>query len=58
MQVENYHIHAALTGRHVRIATKVILPEGQLYRGEREIRFMDRLSKRKAIRQAQLELGR
>jgi hypothetical protein len=34
-------------GRHIRIATKVILPDG------REIRFMDKLSKKEAIRQAE-----
>jgi hypothetical protein len=51
MKVENYHLHAS-NGKHIRIATKVILEDG------REIRFLERLSKKQAIRSAQFEISR
>jgi hypothetical protein len=50
--VETYTIYAALTGRRVRYATKVTLANGE------EIRFMERMGKREAIRQAEFELAR
>lgn len=44
-RVELYTLRTG-TGGHIRKATKVIFPDG------REVKFMDRLSKREAIRQA------
>lgn len=48
--VENYSLYAA-NGRRIRTATKVTI-NGQ------EVRFMERMSKREAIRQAERELAR
>lgn len=44
--VSNYRLTAALTGRHIRIATMVTFPDGHV------VRFMERMSERDAIRQA------
>lgn len=48
MKVENYKLTAS-NGKHIRIATKVILDNGE------EIRFIERLSKKEAIRQVILK---
>ena len=50
--VETYEMFSATTGRKIRTATKVVLANGE------EIRFMERMSKREAIRNAELELTR
>jgi hypothetical protein len=48
-RIETYRL-AAANGRHIRIATRVILENGEV------ISFMDRLTKRQAIAQAAIEL--
>lgn len=45
MKVAEYEMRAS-NGKHIRIATKVILEDGS------EMRFIDRLSKREALKQA------
>ena len=49
--VKTYRLVAS-NGRHIRMATKVILPDGS------EIKFLDKLSHREAIEQAKLEMDR
>lgn len=51
MQVKNYTLTTS-TGRKVRTATKVILDDGTV------ISFMEKMSRRKAIRSAFTEVGR
>jgi hypothetical protein len=46
MKVELYQ-QVTKAGRHIRMATEVTFPDGMV------VRFMDRLSKREAVRQAQ-----
>ncbi len=48
--VETYALR--LNGRHIRMATRVMFPDG------RKVEFMERTSKRDAIRQALRELSR
>lgn len=48
MKVENYNLR--FNGHHVRVATKVILDDGT------EIKFIDQLSKKKAIENAEYQL--
>lgn len=48
MQVTSYRLTAA-NGRHIRMATKIILNDGK------EVRFLEKLSRREAIRQLQLD---
>jgi hypothetical protein len=50
-KVETYHLHAA-NGRHIRMATRVILENGEV------INFIERTSKRNALRNAEFELAR
>lgn len=45
MTVETYTLTAS-NGRHIRKATKVVFPSGY------EIKFMERMGKREALRQA------
>lgn len=45
MRVENYNL-VATNGRHIRKATKVIYDDGK------EIRFVEKVSKKEAIRNA------
>lgn len=51
-RVETYQMYAAVTGRPIRKATKVIFEDG------REVKFIDRIPKKKAIREALEYLGR
>lgn len=46
MQVETYALKAK-NGRHIRMATKVVFPDGF------EVKFMDKMPKAEAIRQAE-----
>lgn len=47
-EVRNYEL-LARNGRKIRTATMVVFPDG------REVRFTERMSKREAIRQAQIQ---
>lgn len=49
MKVASYNLTAS-NGKHIRRATKVILPDGT------EIKFLDLLSNKEAIRQAQYQI--
>jgi hypothetical protein len=51
MTVKNYTLIAS-NGRKTRVATKVVLSDGT------EIKFIERLSKRDAIRNAEYQLGK
>jgi hypothetical protein len=51
MIVQNYTLKAA-NGKHIRIATKVILPNGE------EIKFTEKMSKKEALRNVEYELKR
>ncbi len=51
MEVKTYTLFTS-SGRHIRKATKVILPNGK------EIRFMEKLSKKRAIREIERRGGR
>ena len=51
-KVETYEIFSALTGRKIRTATQVTFTDG------RRVRFMERMGKREAIRQAVQEIDR
>lgn len=44
-KVETYNLTTS-TGRHIRKATQVVYPDGRV------VRFMERMSKREALRQA------
>lgn len=50
-KVEAYRLIAA-NGRHIRMATQVTLPNGEV------IQFIERMSKRDALRNAEFELAR
>jgi predicted nucleic acid-binding protein len=50
-KVETYRLTAA-NGRHIRMATRVVLANGEV------INFIDRMSKRDALRNAEFELAR
>lgn len=51
MKVETYRMVAS-NGKHIRMATKVVLPNGQ------EMRFIDKLSKREALNAAREQILR
>jgi hypothetical protein len=51
MTVKNYTLKAA-NGKHVRVATMVVLDNGK------EIKFMEKMSKKEAIRNAQFYMDR
>lgn len=50
-KVETYRLTAA-NGRHIRLATQVVLANGEV------VRFTERMPKRQALAQAAVELGR
>ena len=50
MKVESYKLYAS-NGRYIRTATKVILNDGK------EIKFLDKMSKKEAIKNAQTQLA-
>lgn len=47
--VKTYALKAS-NGRHIRMATKVVLPDGQ------EVRFIDKMSKKEAIENAKYQM--
>jgi hypothetical protein len=47
--VKSYNLQAS-NGRHIRVATKVVFADG------REIRFIEKMSKRDALRNAQFQI--
>jgi hypothetical protein len=50
-KVETYNL-TARNGCHIRMATKVVFADG------REVKFLDRMGKAEAIRQAEMHLAR
>jgi hypothetical protein len=50
-KVETYRLTAS-NGRHIRMATRVVLEDGQV------INFTEKMSNRRAIQQAEFELAR
>jgi hypothetical protein len=51
-KVQTYQLMSVITGKPIRKATKVVFPDG------REVKFIERLPKRKAIQAAMQQIGR